>query len=287
MFVVADEETFGVGGEGGLACAAEAEEDCGVFAFEVGVGGAVHGSYALEGEEVVHHGEHAFLHFAAVPGVDDYLFARGDVENDGCLAVEAEFLIVGEFCFRCVVDDEVGGEVGEFFGCGTDEHVGHEVCLPCHFHDEAHCHAGVGVGAAETVDNIEFLVAELVDGEGLDGLPCFFAGGFVVVFVFGGCPPHGVLGVFVENDELVFGRAAGVDACHHVHCAELGGYAFLEAFEAGSGFVLEEFVVGGVVDYLSGALDAVGFERFFNLGKAGFLDFFDFAHCLCRLWRYI
>ena len=106
---------------------------------------------------------------------------------------------------------------------------------------------------------------------------------------FGGGPTYGVLGVLVEYDELVFGRAAGVDAGHHVHCTEFGDYALFEAFEAGSGFVLEEFLVGGVVDYFCRALDAVALE--------GFLDFVDFAHisvnygdifeCSAMCWLYV
>ena len=42
VLVVADEETLGVGGKRGLAGAGETEEDSGVLALHVGVGGAVH-----------------------------------------------------------------------------------------------------------------------------------------------------------------------------------------------------------------------------------------------------
>ena len=192
VFVVTDEETLGVGREGGLAGAGEAEEDGGVLAVHVGVGRAVHGGDALEGEVVVHHREHTFLHFAAVPGVDDDLFARGDVEYNGGFGVEAEFLVVGEFGLGSVVNDEVRGEVGEFFSSGADEHVGHEVGLPCYFHDEADSHAGVFVGAAEAVDNEEFLAGEFFNGEFLACFPSLFGCGLVVVLVFFGCPPNGV-----------------------------------------------------------------------------------------------
>ena len=53
VFVVADEETLGVGREGGLTGAREAEEDGGVLTFLVGVGRAVHRSDAAEGVVVV------------------------------------------------------------------------------------------------------------------------------------------------------------------------------------------------------------------------------------------
>ena len=282
VFVVADEETFGVGGKGGLACTAEAEEDGGVLAVHVGVGRAVHRGDAFQGQVVVHHREHTFLHFTAVPGVDDNLFARGEVEDNGCLAVEAEFLVVGQFGLGGVVDDEVGLEVLEVLGGGADEHIGHEVSLPCHFHDEADGHAGVLVCAAETVDNEEGLVREFFDCEFLACFPGLFGSGLVIVLVFFGCPPDGVLGCFVEYDEFVFGRAAGVNAGHHVYCAEFCDDAFLVAFQGGEGLEFEQFVVTGVVEYFLDVLDAVLLEVGFYLRCAGCFDFFDIAHSALR-----
>ncbi len=75
VFVVADEETLGIGREGGLAGAAETEEDGRVLAFHIGVGRAVHRGDTFERKVVVHHREHTFLHLATVPGVEDYLLA--------------------------------------------------------------------------------------------------------------------------------------------------------------------------------------------------------------------
>ena len=79
VLVIADEQTLRVGGQGGLAGAGQTEEDGSVLALLIGVGRAVHGSHALQRQEVVHHGEHTLLHLAAVPGVDDDLLLAGDV----------------------------------------------------------------------------------------------------------------------------------------------------------------------------------------------------------------
>ena len=42
VFVVTDEETFRVGGKGGLAGSGQAEEDGGILTVQVGIGGTVH-----------------------------------------------------------------------------------------------------------------------------------------------------------------------------------------------------------------------------------------------------
>lgn len=66
VLVVADEVAVGVGGEGGLAGAGQAEEEGGV-AFLSLVGRAVHGHHAVQRQPVVHHGEDALLHLTSVP----------------------------------------------------------------------------------------------------------------------------------------------------------------------------------------------------------------------------
>ena len=66
MFVVADEVAVGVGGEGGLAGAGQAEEEGGVTVLAL-VGRAMHGHHAVQRQPVVHHGEDTFLHLTAVP----------------------------------------------------------------------------------------------------------------------------------------------------------------------------------------------------------------------------
>ena len=257
MLVVTDEQTLGIGGKGGLAGAGETEEDGGVLAVHVGVGRAVHGGHTLQGEVVVHDGEHTFLHLAAVPGVDDNLHTLGEVEGNAGLGVDAEFLPVLNLGLGGVEHNEVGGEVLELLFGGTNEHVGHEVSLPCHFHDEANGQTGILVGAAESVNNVEGLVGKLFVGDFLQSVPCLGSDGLVVVLVLVGGPPDGVLRGVVHHEEFIFGGAAGVDTGHNVNGAELGVLAFFKAFETGFGFVDEKLIVGGVVDDLRGSGDPI------------------------------
>ncbi len=217
----------------------------------------MHGRDALERQVVVHHGEHALLHLAAVPGVEDHLLPAGDVEDHGGLGVEAQLLEVLHLGLGGGIDHEVGLESLLLLGGGLDEHVAHEVGLPGHLHDEADGHAGVGVGAAEGVHHVQLLVGELLLGDLLHRSPGLLAGGMVVVLVALGGPPDGVLGVLVHDDELILGGAAGVHAGHDVDGVQLGQLALLVAGQGGVHLVVEQQLVGGIVDDLLGAGDAV------------------------------
>ena len=217
----------------------------------------MHGSDALQRQIVVHHGEHALLHLAAVPGVDDAGLPAGDVEHGRRLGVQAQLLVVGDLALGGVVHHEVRLEIGQFLLGGPDEHILHEVGLPGHLHDEAHGHAGIVVGAAEAVHHIELLAGQLLQGDLLHGLPGLHRGGVVVVFVLRAGPPHGILGVLVHNDELVVGGAAGIDAGHHVHRPQLAELALVIAGEAGVQLVPVQVLIGGVVHDLGGPGDAV------------------------------
>jgi hypothetical protein len=67
----------------------------------------VHGSHAVQGQVVVHHGEHALLHLAAVPGVQDDLLLGGEVEDNSGLGVQAQLLVVLDLGLGGVVNNEV------------------------------------------------------------------------------------------------------------------------------------------------------------------------------------
>ncbi len=232
----------------------------------------MHGGHAVQRQEVVHHGEQTLLHLAAVPGVEDDLLTGGDVEDGGGLGVEAQLLEVLHLSLGGVVGDEVGLEVLQLLLSGGDEHILDEVGLPRHLHDEAHGHAGVGVGAAEHVHYVELLVGQLLDGQGLAGVPGLLRGGLVVVFELVGSPPHGVLGVLVHHDEFVLGGTAGVDAGHHVDGAQLGYLPLFKALQGGVHLRLKKLLISGVVYDFFNAGDAVlfqtiGFHRCFSSSR--------------------
>ena len=193
VFVVADEQTLRVCRKGGLACSAKSEEDGGVLALHVGICRAVHSCNTLQWKVVVHHREHTLLHFATVPGVEDNLLTAGDVEYNCGFAVEAEFLVVLNFCLRSGINGEVRFESLEFFFCRLDEHIAYEVSLPSNFHDEAHVHAGILVGTAESINYEQFLVAKLLLCKVFHYIPSFLRANVVVVLVFIGSPPYGIL----------------------------------------------------------------------------------------------
>ena len=89
MLVITDQETFRVCGKSSFTCSGKTEEDSCVFAVHICVCRAVHGSHAFQWKEVVHHREHTFLHFSAVPCVYDNLLFSCDVEHYSCFRVKA------------------------------------------------------------------------------------------------------------------------------------------------------------------------------------------------------
>src|SRR5262249_41729229 len=68
VFVVTDEAALGIGRQGGLAGARQAEKNRGRAARHVLGGRAVHGHDFPLGHEVVHEGEHALFHLAGIAG---------------------------------------------------------------------------------------------------------------------------------------------------------------------------------------------------------------------------
>ena len=258
VLVVADQQTFRVGRKGGFAGAGQPEEDCGVAALQVGVGRAVHRSHAFERQQVVHVREHAFFHFAAVPGVDDDLHLFGQVEYDRRFGVQPQFLVVFHFGFRRVQYDEVGfAVVGQLFGGRANEHIGHEMSLPGHFHDEADLQAAVFVGSAERVDDEQAFFRKLVGGDVFQHFPALFTDRLVVVLVFVGSPPDRVLGYGVFHEKFIFRRAAGVNAGHHVYGSHIGYLSFFETLQTRFGLLCEQLIVRGIVYDLGNARDPV------------------------------
>ncbi len=257
MLVVADELTLGIGRKGGLTRTRQTEEDS-RLALLVGVCRAVHRSHALQREQVVHVREHTLLHLAAVPRVDDDLHLLREVEHDSRLRVESELLVVLDLGLRCVQHDEVGlAVVGQLLLGGADEHVLHEVRLPCHLHDEADLQARVLVCTAEGIHDIELLIRQLLAGQLLQHVPCLLRHGLVVVLILIRSPPNGVLGRLVLYEELVLGRTAGVYAGHYVNGTHVGYHALIETGQTRLGLLLEQRLVRGVVEHLLDIGDAV------------------------------
>ena len=133
--------------------------------------------------------------------------------------------------------------------------------LPCHLHDEAHLHTGVGVRAAETIHHIEAFAAELFLGHLLDLFPNGFRHLVVVVRIFLGSPPDlarcAFLRGLVIDDVFVFRAAAGELAGHHVDSAEFRHDAFVEAFQPRFGLFVVKNFISRIIEHFFGTPDPV------------------------------
>ena len=161
MLVVADQLAVGVGGQGGLAGAGQAEEDGGV-AVLADVGGAVHREDALLGQHVVHHGEDALLDLAGI------LAARDDhdviliVHQDGGLAAGA--VALGDALEAGGRDDHVVFlEGGQLLGGGTAQQLMDEQVLAGQLVDDAEALGILGISAGKAVEDVHFLVLQIGD----------------------------------------------------------------------------------------------------------------------------
>ena len=221
----------------------------------------MHSRDALEGKIVVHHGEHTLLHLTAVPCVEDDLLLAGYIECNASVAPEAKFLVVLNPCLGSAVDDEVRLLVEFGLGLGTDEHIGHEMSLPCNLHNETNLHAGILVGAAESVDDKESLAGKLLEREFLDLFPNFLGHLVVVVGIAFSSPPYfsgsTFFGSLVIDNVFVLRRTAGEDTGHDVDSTKFGYLSLVIAFEAGFGLFVVENFVGRVVKNFFYALDSV------------------------------
>ena len=144
----------------------------------------MHCRNTLKREQIVHIGEQTFLHLATVPGVENDLHFLSDVENNSCLGVKAQFLVVLDLCLRCCEHYEIRlAEVCQFLLCRTDEHIAYKVCLPGNLHNEPYLDSGVGVCSAESVNYIKLLVGKLFACNFLEFFPSLLAARLVVVLV--------------------------------------------------------------------------------------------------------
>ena len=204
VLVVADQEPLRVGGERGLACAREAEEQRRHARFAVGGGRAVHREDVALRREVVEQREHALLHLAGILGAEDHHLLRFERQVDARLRGHPVRPLVGRKPAG-VVDHGVGvAEVGEFLLRGPDQHRVHEQSVVRPRADHANLEpvgripAGEGVDAVEDLPGVEVVLRPLeIDQEGL-----------LVDRHVHAAPPDVVLTRRVSQDPLVFWRTA-------------------------------------------------------------------------------
>ena len=172
--------------------------------------------------------------------------------------MKSQFLPVLYLCLRSIVDNEVRLLLEVSSCLRTDEHICHEVSLPCNLHDEANLHTCVAVCAAETINDIQLLVRELFLGNLLHSVPSLLGSTVVVVVILLRVPPYGVVRSLIVNDELVLRRTTGVDTGEHVDSTQLCLVAYLVALETFLGLLVEQHLIRRIVQNLSSTcLDSV------------------------------
>ncbi len=203
VLVVADQGPLGIGGQGGLAGAGQAEEQGGIAAL-ADIGGAVHREHALLRQQVVQGGEDRFLDLAGVAGAADQDDALFQVEDDEDLGVRAILVRIGMETGR-LQDGELGDMAALLLGGQADEQVAGEQAVPGAFGDDADGQAVVRVGAGGGILHEDIPPLEIGGHQQVQAVELFGLEGFVDL-----APPDLVVIFLAADDELVVRRATGV-----------------------------------------------------------------------------
>ncbi len=260
VFIVANQTTFWIGGQRCFTGAGKAEEHC-YIAFFPDVRRAVHGGDTAQRQQVVHDREHPFLHFAAVPGTADQLDTLGQVEGDEVFGVQTLLFPLRVGAFRAVHHDKVRGEVLQFFIGRTNEHVLHEMRLPGHFSNEPYGETGVGVSAAERINNKQTLAGKLMGDKSFQMLPGFRGERFVIVLPFALIsPPQRIAGGVVSDDILIFRRTTGKNTRIDGDSTQVRQHTALVSFQCRIELFLIQRIVIGVVDHFLDVVNTISLE---------------------------
>ncbi len=260
VLVIANQTTFWIGGEGGFPGPGKTEEHRHV-AFLADVRRAVHGGDTAQRQQVVHDREHPFLHFAAVPGTADQLNTLGQVEGNEVFGVQTLLFPLWVGAFRTVHHDEVRREVLQLFVGRTNKHILNEMRLPGHFGNETHGKAGVGVSAAESVDDEQTLAGKLMGDEPFQMLPGFRGERFVVVLPFAFVsPPQRIASGFVSDDILIFRRTTGKNTGIDGDSTKIRQHTSLVSFQCWIELFLIQRIVVGVVDDFLDVVNTISLE---------------------------
>ena len=212
-------------------------------------------------QEVIHHAEETFFHLATVPGIQDDLFFSRDVKDSCSFGIKTEFFPVGDFSFGRVKYNKIRLLIKFFLIFRTNEHIGNEMRLPSNFHDETNFHAGIFMSSAETIDYEETLIGKFFNRKFFKSLPRFDGAFFIVIGIFGSCPPNftgcAFFSCFIVNNELILRRTTGVNACHNVDCAKFGFLSNVKTFKTGFSFFVEKYFVSRVVKDFGSAGNAI------------------------------
>ena len=204
VLVIADQGAVGIGGEGGLAGAGEAEEDRRVV-LGADIGRAVHGNHALRRQGVVQIGEDRFLHLAGIGGAADQHDLAREVDRDDGLAAAAMAGRIGLEA-RQVDDRQFRHITRDLAGLRPDQQVTDEEGVPGHLGEDPSLDAMSRIGAAIEILREKLLALGVLDEVAEQGLELLRRDRAVVL------PPDALLGQCVLDDELVLGRAAGMAA---------------------------------------------------------------------------
>ncbi|SAE02453.1 Uncharacterised protein [Enterobacter cloacae] len=133
--------------------------------------------------------------------------------------------------------------------------------LPGHFSDKPNGETGVGVSAAESIDDEQTLAGKLMGDEPFQMLPGFRRERFVIVlpFAFIG-PPQRIAGGIISDDVFIFRRTAGKNTGIDGDSTKIRQHTSLVSFQCRIELFLIQRIVIGVVDHFLDVVNTISLE---------------------------
>ena len=128
MFIISNQFSRRVCGESCFSCTRESEKERHISCIPF-VGTTVHGEYICPRHQIVHQCKDTLFHLAGIwcSQYDHFLSLKTECDA-GCTFHSFNGGIGWQT--TCIVDGEIRfAESGQFFFCGTDQHVVHKECM--------------------------------------------------------------------------------------------------------------------------------------------------------------
>ena len=203
MLVIAHQSTRAIGRQRGFARAAQAKEQRRI-ALGTHIGRAVHGKNIMAGQQIIHNGEDALLHFAGIftAANEHHLFRQ--IQNNKHFRMHAIQLCIGIHAGHAQHSKAFRIQRHLFI---ANKQIAYKKLMPSQLVDKMHRQTIARVGTCVNIGYIHFVGCSVIQHFLKQAVKGFLAAGLVII------PAQLVVSVFVIYEKLILRRTTCVLAC--------------------------------------------------------------------------